>query len=154
MCCVSISAVVVGCAVLKEPEVKRFKDMSNYKYAIVGQTQHVSSSIGYGSVGNLSGYSGSVSKSVNPSEVITGILMKKGYIIVDKAENDSTFMVTYGQGDKRNVLGGLGGYTLGVTIQMLDAKSKEALFVCSAEGKGSTEADDIRIAIERCLKDF
>ncbi|RAX57263.1 hypothetical protein CCZ01_06715 [Helicobacter monodelphidis] len=80
--------------------------------------------------------------------------MKKGYLIVDSAEKDGTFLVKYGQGDKRNVLGGIGGYTLSVSIQILDAKTYEPLFMCSAEGQGSTEADDVREAISRCLKTF
>lgn len=149
-------AMLAGCAILKETEVKKYQDMSKYKYAVVSQTQNLTSGVGsgYAGYGTGLGFSSSVSKSVNPGDVIAGILMKKGYIIVDKADKEGTFLVKYGQGDKRNVLGGIGGYTLGVTIQMLDAKTQEALFVCSAEGQGSTEADDIRKAIDRCLKDF
>ena len=48
----------------------------------------------------------------------------------------------------------MGGYTLGVSIQMLDSKTHEPLFICTAEGQGETEADDIRKAIARCLRDL
>lgn len=50
------------------------------------------------------------------------------------------------------MLGGIGGYTLEVSIQILDAKTQEPVFICTAEGQGDTEADDIRKAITRCLE--
>ena len=50
-----------------------------------------------------------------------------------------------------NVTGGLGGYTLEVTIILIDAKTYDTIYSCTAEGQGSTEADDIREAITRCL---
>ncbi len=130
--------------------------MSGYKYAIIGQTQTLNSSSGAGYVGYGAGMAYAVGKSVNPSDVISGILMKKGFIIVDSPKANKTLLVKYGQSDKRSVLGGLGGggYTLEVSIQMLDALTQELLFVCTAEGQGSTEADDIRVAIVRCLESF
>lgn len=128
--------------------------MSGYKYAIIGQTQTLNSSSGAGYVGYGAGMAYAVGKSVNPSDVISGILMKKGFIIVDSPKANKTLLVKYGQSDKRSVLGGLRGYTLEVSIQMLDALTQELLFVCTAEGQGSTEADDIRVAIVRCLESF
>ena len=101
---VLIAGVIGGCAVLQEPQVKRFHDMNGYKYAIIPQTaSHTSGSggisydMGFGMVA-----SGAVAKSVNPGEVIAGILMKKGYIVVDKSDRDGAFLVKYGQGDRRN----------------------------------------------------
>lgn len=146
---VLMAGVIGSCATLKE--VKRFHDMNGYKYAIIPQTaSHTSGSggisydIGFGMVA-----SGAVSKSVNPGEVIAGILMKKGYIVVDKSDRDGAFIVKYGQGDSRML-----GEILEITIQMLDSKTHEPLFICTAEGQGETEADDIRKAIARCLRDF
>ncbi|WP_260604742.1 hypothetical protein [Campylobacter sp. MIT 99-7217] len=114
-----VSFAIFGCAILKETKTKRYQNMDNYKYAFITQTQNVTAGAGSGYVGygTGGGFSSSVSKSVNPSDVIAGILMKKGYIILDNMEKkDGLFIVRYGQGDKRNVLGGIGGYTLGVTI--------------------------------------
>lgn len=149
---VLIAGVIGGCAVLQEPQVKRFHDMNGYKYAIIPQTaSHTSGSggisydMGFGMVA-----SGAVSKSVNPGEVIAGILMKKGYIVVDKSDRDGAFIVKYGQGDSRML-----GEILEITIQMLDSKTHEPLFICTAEGKmGDTETDNIRKAIARCLRDL
>lgn len=147
---VLMAGVIGGCATLKE--VKRFHDMNGYKYAIIPQTaSHTSGSggisydVGFGMVA-----SGAVAKSVNPGEVIAGILMKKGYIVVDKSDRDGAFLVKYGQGDSRML-----GEILEITIQMLDSKTHEPLFICTAEGKmGDTETDNIRKAIARCLRDF
>ena len=62
--------------------------------------------------------------------------------------SDETLIVNYGESGKRNR--GL-GYTIEVTIQFVSAKSYAQICSCTAEGQGSTEADDIRQAITRCL---
>lgn len=78
--------------------------------------------------------------------------MKKGFILVNSISNEGkTFIVRYGESGRRDTWY---GYTLEVSIQMIDAKSKEPLFTCSAEGIGNTEVDDIRQAITRCLSEF
>ena len=46
------------------------------------------------------------------------------------------------------------GYTLEVTIAFFDASTSDVVFRCTAEGFGRTEADDIEIAINRCLESF
>lgn len=38
--------------------------------------------------------------------------------------------------------------------KLIDAKTKNTLFTCSAEGVGDTEVDGIRLAITRCLSEF
>lgn len=149
-----LSLFSVGCAILEPVKSQKFGDISSYKYAIIGQTQTVNSSSGAGLVGYGmgGGYAYSVSKSVNPADVIAGILIQKGFIVVDMPQDSKALLVKYGQGGKRVVAGGMGGYTLSVSIQMLDSQSNEPLFMCSAEGQGETEADDIRVAITRCLE--
>ena len=90
-------------------------------------------------------------KSVNPSDVITGILLKEGFIRLPELKpelTDETIIVNYGESGKRNR--GL-GYTIEVTIQFISAKSHTQICSCTAEGQGETEADDIRQAITRCL---
>lgn len=70
---------IAGCAILKPVEVKRFGDTSSYKYAFVGQTQTLNSGTGsgYAGYGTSGGLFLSQSKSINPSDLISGILMKK-----------------------------------------------------------------------------
>ena len=93
----------------------------------------------------------SSSKSVNPTDVITGILTKEGFIRLPELKDelkDETLIVNYGESGRRNRSL---GYTIEVTIQLVSAKSNELISSCSAEGQGETEADDIRQAITRCL---
>jgi len=96
-------------------------------------------------------YGSSTTKSVNPSDVIAGILIKEGYVILPKLKSElsnETLIVNYGESGRRNR--GL-GYTIEVTIQFISAKTNEMICSCTAEGQGETEADDIRQAIKRAL---
>lgn len=43
------------------------------------------------------------------------------------------------------------GYTTEVTIQFITPDTKQLMFLCIAEGIGSTEVDDIKEAIYRAL---
>ena len=63
---------------------------------------------------------------------------------------NKTLIVSYGESGKREV-DVFGSYTIEVTIQFVDSKTNTLVSTCVAEGIGSTEADDIRIAINRCL---
>ena len=77
-------------------------------------------------------------KSVNPSDVIAGALIKEGFIILPELKSqlsNETLIVNYGESGRRN-------RGLGITNDML-------LF---AEGQGETEADDICQAIRRTLE--
>ena len=62
---------------------------------------------------------------------------------------NETLIVNYGESGRRNT--GLGGYTIEVTIQFISSESSSLICACTAEGQGSTEEDDIRQAITRCL---
>lgn len=96
-------------------------------------------------------YGSTESKSVNPSDVIAGALIKKGFIIIPELSpelQNKTLIANYGESGRRKK--GL-GYTIEVTIQFISAKSYETVCSCTAEGQGSTEADDIRIAINRAM---
>lgn len=78
--------------------------------------------------------------------------MKKKYIILSEIKQDlleKTLVVTYGESGQRKT--GFGGYTIEITIQFSDAKTSNLIAVCTAEGQGTTEADDIRKAINRAL---
>lgn len=71
---VLVVGVIGGCAVLQEPQVKRFHDMNGYKYAIIPQTaRHTSGSSGISyDMGFGMMASGAVAKGVNPGEVMLG----------------------------------------------------------------------------------
>ena len=129
-------------------EVTKTKDLNEYKYIIVNSTETLNSSVGaivYGGGYFLTG------KSVNPGDVISGYLIKKGFVILKEKENDlinKTLIVNYGESGRRDVFW---GYTIEVTIQFLTANTNEVVCVTTAEGIGDTEADDITKAITRAL---
>lgn len=101
-------------------------------------------------------YGSSVSKSVNPSDIIAGYLIRKGYIQITQIKPEQasqTLIINYGETGRRNIWGGLLGYTIEITFQFISAQTHEVVCTSTAEGVGSTEADDIRIAINRALEE-
>ena len=142
-----LSALVYSCAPLKPATIIKNSSAEDYKYLYISPTNSLTSSTG----ATYGGQYYSSSKSVNPTDVITGILSKKGFIRLPELKNEltnETLIVNYGESGRRNR--GL-GYTIEVTIQFVSAESNELISSCSAEGQGETEADDIRQAITRCL---
>lgn len=137
-----------SCVTLKNAEVTKKEDISNYKYFIVNATETLNSSTGATIYG--AGYY-STGKSVNPRDIICGYLIKQGFILLSEKESeliDKTLIVNYGESGRREVLF---GYTTEVTIQFITAKSNEVVCVTTAEGIGDTESDDIKKAINRAL---
>lgn len=141
-----------SCFALKEPTITRCMDIANYQYFLVSETGEKAGarSAVYGNQYGV--YGGGGTKSVNPADIITGTLIKNGYVkLIEISPEllDNTMIVNYGESGKRML--GIWGYTLEVTIQFISAKTKEVICTCTAEGVGETEADDIRKAIGRCL---
>ncbi len=125
--------------------------LDSYRYIYVTQTNSLTSSSGITINGDLL----STSNTVNPADLITGIFIKEGLIRLPELKPElaeETIIINYGESGKRNT--GLGGYTLEVTIQLISAKTSSLVCSCTAEGQGSTEADDIRQAITRCLNEL
>ena len=152
-----ISFLLSGCAILKEPEIVKRGDIQDYKYVVLPGAASLTSSSG-GIYGNEYGiYGSSSSKQLNPRSIIEGILLKKGLLSVESVTEEKrnrTLIVKYGESGRRDVAGGLGGYTLEVTIAIITANTDGLIYSCVAEGQGSTEVDDIRDAIHRCLSEI
>lgn len=147
-------SLISGCAVLKQPEITKRGEINQYSFVLLPNTASLSSSSGsvYGNEYRV--YGSSSSKEINPSNIIEGILLKKGLIginAVTPENKDKALIVKYGETGRRDVVGGLGGYTLEVTIVFVTANTNEIVYSCVAEGQGLTEVDDIREAIHRCL---
>lgn len=146
-----IGFLLIGCASLKPPTSIQNGSVDSYKYIYIIPTTSLTSSSG----ATISGQYYSSSKTVNPSDVITGILAKEGLIRLPELKSeltDETIIVSYGESGRRNT--GLGGYAIEVTVQFISAKTSSLICSCTAEGQGSTEADDIRQAITRCLNEL
>jgi len=144
------SILLNSCATLKPPIITKNYSIEGFQYVFIPATNSLTSGTG----ATYGGQYYSSSKTVNPSDVISGILMKEGFILVPELKQelaDKTLIVNYGESGRRYIAGGLGGYTIEVTIKFISAKSYETIYSCTAEGIGATEADDIRQAITRCL---
>ena len=143
-----------SCVTLQPTTITRNeKDaLSNYKYFYINPTGAKTGSTGY-VYGNQYGvYGGSSAKSTDPCDIITVFMLKKWYIriaAIDENIADKTLVISYGETGRRPA--GL-GYTINVTLQFTSAKTHNIVCSVSGEGMGETEADDIRIAITRCLE--
>lgn len=141
--CTAVILSMSSCALLRTPTINVYESLDNYKYVYITSTSELVSGRGI--------YGASSTKSINPSDVISGFLIKQGYIRLSELNPqllDKTLIVNYGESGRRNL--NL-GYSIEVTIQFLSAKTNKPVCVCTAEGQGDTEADDIRIAINRAL---
>ena len=144
--------LLTSCASMKPPMTKYFEgqSISDYTYFYITPTNELSSSTGV--YGNQLFLFGGDTKSINPADVISGILLKNGFVRVNEIKDDNaskTMVINYGESGRRNV--NL-GYSIEVTIQFINAQTQNPIVVCTAEGQGDTEADDIRKAINRALE--
>ena len=148
-----LSAILLwGCGTLKSPIIQQNEPVSSYKYFYVTPTSELTSSRGGVYGGQYGTYGSTTTKSLNPSDVISGVLLKQGMIRLPELDPellDKTLVVNYGESGRRNLNF---GYSIEVTIQFLQARTHSVVCICTAEGQGSTEADDIRIAINRALE--
>ena len=89
----------------------------------------------------------------NPSEVIAGYLMKKGYTILPELTADleeKTLVINYGHLGKRRL--SLFSHSNIVILQFRNAQTHELVASSEAEGgNGANEANDILQAITRAL---
>ncbi len=133
--------------------VQQNSTLEGYKYVYITPSSGITSTTGGVYGGSSSVYGSTVTKSVYPSDIIAGFMIKKGFTIIPSISPDlahQTLIINYGESGRRNV--GM-GYTIEVTLQILSAKTHEIVCISTAEGLGSTEADDIRIAILRALEE-
>ena len=149
--------LLIGCGTsvpvtLCTPTIQQNEPINNYKYFFITPTTEVTSSYGGISGNNYGVFGSSMTQSFNPSDVISGILLKQGYARLPELNNElleKTLIVNYGESGRRVVRR---GYTTEITIQFLSAKTHSIVCVCTAEGYGLTEADDIKIAVNRALE--
>ncbi|MBQ6964148.1 MAG: hypothetical protein IJP82_00465 [Bacteroidaceae bacterium] len=148
---VLVAVLMAACASMKAPVINQIESLDGYKYVYITPTSELTSGSSGVYGGKYGVYGSGSTKTINPSDVISGIMLKQGYIRLPELNPellDQTLIVNYGESGRRNV--NL-GYSIEVTIQFLSAKTNMPVCICTAEGQGSTEADDIRIAINRAL---
>lgn len=154
ICCILFLS---GCASLQPAIATRHTPLDGYRYVYISPTTSLTSGSGGVYGGKYGVYGSSVNKSVNPSDIIAGYMMRKGYVQVPEIKPElasQTLIINYGETGRRDIWGGLLGYTIQVTLQFLSAQTHDVVCTSTAEGMGSTEADDIRIAINRALDEL
>lgn len=143
-----------SCSVKLLPvSIKQNSPLDGYKYVYVTPTSGIISTTGSMYSGKYVVSSSTETRSTNPSEIIAGFMFKKGFVQIPHitpALASQTLIINYGESGRRQV--GL-AYTIEVTLQFLSAQTHEVICISTAEGCGSTEADDIRIAINRALEE-
>jgi hypothetical protein len=142
--------LLTGCGTLNVPTADVRGNIYKYNYVYVIPTSGVTSSSGV--YGNQYGVYGGSTRTVNPSEVISGYLMKKGYTplpSVDPSLADNTLIVSYGYTGRRQL--SIFCYASCVMIQFRDAKTHELVATCEGEGCGEDETEDILQAIYSAL---
>ncbi len=142
---------MTSCYTLQVPTTSNSGKLQDYPYVYVIPTSGVSGSSGvYGN--QYYGVYGGQTTTTNPSEVIAGYLMKRGFTILPEITPElqsKTLIASYGHTGKRQL--SLFAYSNIVLIQFRDAKTHELIASSEAEGCGSDEAQDILQAITRAL---
>jgi len=157
----ALLAAVSVIAQLRDPIVSINSNPREYKYAYVMPAGGVTSNAGSGgAIVETSGLvvgamSGSPTKTVNPSETISGRLMRLGYtitpsVIPELAEQ--TMIVTYGHAGKRQISKNYAANI--IIIQMTNGKTHDVIATIEAEASTETATDDISAAIEGAMDRF
>ena len=137
-------------------------DLNAYSYAYVIPTTGVTSSSGGGGIviGGKFGVYGvtdeNVTRTINPSETISGNLMKMGFTVLPSISSDfldNTMIVSYGYLDGK----GKGEFTAAnatIIIQFRDAKTQQLLASYETTGYGATDSESVSNAISAAMELF
>ncbi|MCR5827459.1 MAG: hypothetical protein K6G53_03490 [Bacteroidales bacterium] len=146
-----------GTMALLPVQIDEKSHLDSYKYFYINATgsttsrSNVGVNVGYGV------YVTDSDKTVNPGDFISGYLIKKGYIRVAEMPflypND-TFIVNYGEGDRRKGNTIIDQYAQEVILQFISAKNNEVICTIKGEGSGYTQAEEIHNALQRCLDSY
>ena len=150
-----LACLISGCTSLKPTMVKMYSPIDEYQYVYITPTSEKNSVEGATLGGYYGIYGATTTHSVNPMDIISGHFIKKGFIRVPevKPENaDKTIIVNYGEVKSGYYIDLYHG--ISIVIQMISANNNEIICVCDAEGKGSTDAEAVNNAIDRCLDEF
>ena len=146
--------VLGGCAASRYSSVNKVAPIEGYKYFyVLGTNELVSidTSVGLADeFGNASART--YINALNPSDVIVGYLMKKGFIRapkLDKEHAHKTLLVSYGESGRHR------GRIAEVTMQFIDASTHELIATTTAASGGiKTDSDKLRDAILKSLENL
>ena len=143
-----------GCKTLEPTSVTRHSSFKGYKYVYITPTSEKTSVSGAVVGGKYGVYGGTESKSVNPSDLISGHFLKRGFIKLPEIipeHIDQTIIVNYGE--TKSEYDGFYYYE-GVIIQIISAKTNDIICVGVSEERGDKEAKALLKAINKCVEEI
>ncbi len=140
-----------GCSVpLSIPTVQKAPTFDKYRYAYITPTQAITSTPTAGFT-SFWGYN-NIQNAVNPADIISGILIKRGYIIIPEIAPElkaETIIVNYAESGERTE--SYFEHAVEIIIQIISADNYQKVAYCKSSGSGTTSADAITVAITRGL---
>ena len=145
---------MTACGALKPTTCSVHPNFYKYRYVYIMPTGSVT-----GSTGVYTSYvddrvRGGVTRTTNPSDMMAGTLMQKGFTILPQLDQNKlaeTLVLSYGETGHRDVGFLWLSTSTGIIIQFRDAQTNDLIASAEAEDFGSTEADNVRYAIQKAL---
>ena len=146
---------MTACGALKPTTCSVQPTFYKYRYVYIMPTGSVT-----GSTGVYTSYAdnrvhGGVTRTTNPSDMMSGFLMQKGFTILPQLDQNKlaeTLVLSYGETGHRDVGFLWLSTSTNIIIQFRDAQTNELIASAEAEDFGSTEADNVRYAIQKALE--
>ena len=146
--------VLTACGALKPTTCSVQPTFYKYRYVYIMPTGSVTGSTGVYTSYVDNRVHGGVTRTTNPSDMMSGYLMQKGLTILpqlDDAKKAETLVLSYGETDHRDVGFLWLSTSTGIIIQFRDAQTNDLIASAEAEDFGSTEADNVRYALRKAL---
>ena len=146
--------VATACSSLKPTTCSVQPTFYKYRYVYIMPTGSVTGSTGvYTSYVDNRVYGGKT-RTANPADLMSGILMQKGFTILPQLDQNKlaeTLVLSYGETGQRDVGFLWLSTSTSIIIQFRDAQTNDLIASAEAEDVGSTEADNVRYAIQKAL---
>ena len=146
--------VLTACGALKPTTCSVQPTFYKYRYVYIMPTGSVTGSTGVYTSYVDNRVHGGVTRTTNPSDMMSGYLMQKGLTILpqlDEAKKAETLVLSYGETDHRDVGFLWLSTSTGIILQFRDAQTNDLIASAEAEDYGSTEADNVRYALRKAL---
>ena len=145
---------LTACGALKPTTCSVHPNFYKYRYVYIMPTGSVtgSTSVYTSYVDNR--VHGGVTRTANPSDIMSGTLMQKGFTILPQLDQNKlaeTLVLSYGETGHRDVGFLWLSNATSIILQFRDAQTNDLIASVEAEDSGSTEADNIRYAIQKAL---
>ena len=145
-----------SCLSIAPTSISRNGSLEGYRYFYVTPTSERTSVNGDVWGGKHGTYGSTTSNSINPADLIAGLLMGRGYVRVHEVKKEDaaqTMIINFGDGNMRE-----GGFfeerAIEVTIQILNGQTNDLIVVCKAEEKANNEAKATRFAIKKAINEI